>query len=308
MQSLLWAKIECMDTPPVCDYEGSDYQHEFWETGNRAYEDAAEALALKHLLPVNGKRLLELGAGAGRNTHRYAGFEHITLLDYSTTQLQQAIERHGTGVRFSYIAADVYRLPFAPNSFDAATMIRTLHHLAEPHIALEQVRACLGNGADFILEFANKRNFKSILRYLLRKQDWNPFSRQAVEFVELNFDFHPAAVKAMLRDAGFNVQRQVSVSYLRSGLVKRLLPLKVMTALEAVLQRVFSWNALSPSIFLKAAATGQVQPIRDQLDFRCPACGHFPLHDTPPLIICDACGRQYPFKDGMYDFRIETQS
>ena len=55
-----------MKTPPVCDYEGSDYQENFWEQGNRAYEDAAEEIALKRLLPSGSGHLLELGAGAGR--------------------------------------------------------------------------------------------------------------------------------------------------------------------------------------------------------------------------------------------------
>ena len=74
------------NTPPVCDYEGSDYQQSFWEQGGREYEDRAEAIALKRMLPGNGRLMLELGAGAGRNTPRYAGFDRIVLLDYSTTQ------------------------------------------------------------------------------------------------------------------------------------------------------------------------------------------------------------------------------
>lgn len=82
-----------MTTPPVCDYEGSDYQTSFWDQGGRQYEDLAETIALKRLLPAQGKLLLELGAGAGRNTPRYKGFEQIVLLDYSRTQLQQARER-----------------------------------------------------------------------------------------------------------------------------------------------------------------------------------------------------------------------
>ena len=64
---------------PVCSYEGSDYQASFWEQGNRAYEDGCEAVALKRLLPHEGKRLLELGAGAGRNTPRYAGFDRVVV-------------------------------------------------------------------------------------------------------------------------------------------------------------------------------------------------------------------------------------
>ncbi len=58
------------DRPPVCDYEGSDYQSSFWEQGDRRYEDQVEAIALRRLLPPGGKLLLEVGAGAGRNTPR----------------------------------------------------------------------------------------------------------------------------------------------------------------------------------------------------------------------------------------------
>jgi ubiquinone/menaquinone biosynthesis C-methylase UbiE len=163
-----------MDTPPVCNYEGSDYQSSFWEQGGRAYEDAAEDVALRRLLPVSGEHLLELGAGAGRNTPRYTGYQRITLVDYSHTQLEQARQRLGDNPRYTYVAADIYRLPFVEGSFDGATMIRTLHHMADARRALEQIRFALQPGATFILEFANKQNIKSILRWLLRRQAWNP--------------------------------------------------------------------------------------------------------------------------------------
>lgn len=83
------------DTPPIIDYEGSDYQSTFWDQSNRQYEDSAEMTALKRLLPPGGDLLLELGAGAGRNTPRYAGYKRVVLLDYSLTQLIQAQERLG---------------------------------------------------------------------------------------------------------------------------------------------------------------------------------------------------------------------
>ena len=183
-----------MKTPPVCDYEGSDYQERFWEKGNRAYEDAAEVIALKRMLPSGSGHLLELGAGAGRNTPRYTGFEQITLLDYSTSQLKQANERLGDSKKYRFVAADVYRLPFAPGVFSAATMIRTIHHLSDPLAAFEQLNTSMVDQGTFILEFANKRNIKSIFRYWMKKQDWDPFTLDPVEFVELNYNFHPKRV------------------------------------------------------------------------------------------------------------------
>jgi ubiquinone/menaquinone biosynthesis C-methylase UbiE len=296
-----------MKTPPVCDYEGSDYQEKFWGAGGRSYEDAAEALALKRLLPKSGRHLLELGAGAGRNTPRYKGFERITLLDYSTTQLKQALDKLGNGPGYRYIAADIYRLPFAPSTFDAATMIRTLHHFAQPQLALQQVRGCLADGAIFILEFANKRNIKSALRYFSGKQKWNPFNHEAVEFVQLNFDFHPAAVKSLLLDCGFRIEKQVSVSYLRADLFKRHLPQNMLSSFESVLQSAFSWTGYSPSIFLRSKAGGEITLPNTKAMFRCPACGHYPLEDTPPELTCDACGRTYPVRQGIYDFRVDRE-
>ena len=160
--------------------------------------DRAEAICC---LPQGGKRLLELGAGAGRNTPRYQHFEQIVLVDYSTTQLKQAVQKLGMSPRYRYVAADIYHLPFAPASFDAATMIRTLHHMADAPLALKQVEQVLCGQAAFILEYANKQNLKAMLRYLLGKQKWSPFTLEAVEFVKLNFDFHPKAVSKWLTDA-----------------------------------------------------------------------------------------------------------
>jgi ubiquinone/menaquinone biosynthesis C-methylase UbiE len=92
-----------MNHPPaICDYEGSTYQEDFWGRGGRTYEDFCEAAALRRLLPPKGgDLLLELGAGAGRNTPRYLGFERIVLLDYSRSQLLQARERLGVGPRYT---------------------------------------------------------------------------------------------------------------------------------------------------------------------------------------------------------------
>ncbi len=296
-----------MHSPPVCNYEGSDYQTSFWDQGGRAYEDAAEAAALRRLLPTDGQHLLELGAGAGRNTLRYTGFERITLLDYSRTQLEQARERLGENANLRFVAADIYRLPFAPGQFDAATMIRTLHHMADARRALDQVRQALQPGAIFILEFANKRNLKAILRFALRRQNWNPFTPEPVEFAALNFDFHPATVRTWLQLSGFHVERTLTVSHLRMGLLKRILPLKILVALDVLLQPTGNLVQLSPSVFMRCRAVpSDASPAGAQsgAPFRCPACAA-PLPDTPPRIVCAGCGREYPVEGGIYDFRVE---
>jgi len=304
------SKSPASGSPPVIDYEGSDYQSTFWEKGGRDYEDQVEAVALRRLLPAAGKLLLEVGAGAGRNTPRYGGFERVVLLDYSLSQLRLAQERLDRGERYVFVAADAYRLPFAPRQFDAATMIRTLHHMVEPQRALGQVGEALQPGGVFILEYANKHNLKAILRYALRRQDWSPFSLEPVEFADLNFDFHPQAVQNWLKACGFAVERQLTVSHFRIGLLKRWLPLRLLVALDALAQwSGDSWQ-LSPSVFVRARSVGQdvilpqdaILPYK-KLTFRCPACEHYPLDEAGESLLCSACARSWPIREGIYDFR-----
>lgn len=300
------------NTPPVCNYEGSDYQTSFWDQGGREYEDRTEAIALRRLLPKSGRLLLELGAGAGRNTPRYLGFDRIILLDYSRTQLEQAQQRLGRPDRYVYVAADAYRLPFVDGLFDAATMIRTLHHMADAPRALGQVRNVLRSGGVFILEFANKLNLKAVLRYLLGRQKWSPFSLEPVEFVELNFDFHPRAIRSWLRDLGFSIERTLTLSHFRVGFLKRVVPTGILVFFDSLFQWTGAWWQFTPSVFVKARRGERQGPHGVEtipalanlaMFFKCPDCGTFPLLDRKDHLECSNCKKKWEVRDGIFDFR-----
>ncbi len=250
--------------------------------------------------------MLELGAGAGRNTPRYAGYKRTVLVDYSRTQLEQARLRLGDSPRYIYVTADIYRLPFVDGLFDGATMIRTLHHMADAPKALSQVRQAMQPGAAFILEFANKRNLKSILRYWMGRQKWSPFTTDPVEFAALNFDFHPKAVFAWLDELGFKRERTLTVSHFRAGFLKRALPASLLASMDGFFQPTGAWFQLTPSVFVKATAVGGTKrdvPADPGLFFKCPSCSHSPLDERDGQPVCPSCGKQWGFKDGIYDFR-----
>ncbi len=300
--------METKNTPPVCNYEGSDYQTSFWDQGGREYEDRTEAIALKRLLPTSGRLMLELGAGAGRNTPRYLGFDRIVLNDYSRTQLEQAQARLGKSEKYIYVAADVYRLPFVDGLFDGATMIRVLHHMADAPKALRQIRNVLTPNGAFILEFANKLNLKAILRYLLGRQKWSPFTLEPVEFVTLNFDFHPQAVLNWLKELDFSVERILTLSHFRIGVLKRFIPTGILVFFDSIFQWTGAWWQLTPSVFVKAVGTRQASgSMKRELSvlefFKCPGCGHSPLADKSEYLECPNCKKKWEFKDGIYDFR-----
>jgi SAM-dependent methyltransferase len=292
-----------MPPPKICDYEGSSYRTDFWEHRGREYEDRVERLALRRLLPASGTRLLEIGAGFGRLTNEYDGYRQVVLLDYSFSQLEYARQHFGADGRYIYVAADAYRLPFRPGVFDGATMIRVIHHMADVPGVLQAVRRVLIPGATFILEHANKRNFKAMLRYALRRQDWNPYSREPVEFVELNFDFHPDYIAEQLRSGGFTIERRVPLSFFRLGLLKNTVPVAVLARLDNALQR--SGLLYTPSIFVKGAAIGETEKNLDLSGdalFTCPQSGDALVRDGDQLT-CQGCGLRYAIRDGIYDFK-----
>jgi ubiquinone/menaquinone biosynthesis C-methylase UbiE len=288
--------------PKICDYEGSNYRIEFWENKGRDYEDRVERLAIRRLLPASGRRLLEVGAGFGRLTDEYHAYQQVVLLDYSLSQLQFAQEQLGKSPRFVYVAADAYHLPFHPGVFDGATMIRVIHHMADVPSALAQVRRVLVPGSTFILEHANKRNLKAMLRYALRKQTWNPYDLKPVEFVELNFDFHPEFIHHALQAAGFSLQERVPVSFLRVETLKEKLSTDTLVKVDSMLQR--SGLLLSPSVFTKNVAVGHTPDNmkRDML-FACPDCGG-ELTREGDVMRCARDGQRWAVRDGIYDFKV----
>lgn len=293
-------------TPPVCDYEGSTYRTDFWEGRGRDYEDQVERSVLRRWLPHTGTRLLEIGAGFGRLTDEYKAFDQVVLLDYSFSQLQYAREHYGDS-GYLFVAANVYKLPFRPGVFDGATMIRVIHHMAQVDDALAQIRRVLAPDATFILEHANKRNLKAVLRHLTGRQDWNPFALDPVEFVELNFDFHPEYIRQRLEAHEFAVQTRIPVSYLRLGLLKRILPTKAIVALDSLLQR--TGLLYSPSIFIRSRTIGET-PRQLNIDdiFACPESGD-PLQREGDEMICTdtACGLRYAVSEGIYDFKAPVE-
>lgn len=295
-----------MNQRPVCDYENSDYQRTFWDAGTREYEDLCEARVIQRLVPGQGRLLLELGAGAGRNTGRYGGYDRIVLLDYSRTQLQQARQRLGESDRYLFVAADVHHIPFVPGLFDAATMIRTLHHLSDPPTALREIRRVLQPDSFFLLEYANKQNLKSILRFLLRRQAWNPFSRESVEYLPLNFDFHPASVRTWLSGSGFRIADQATVSHFRVSWLKKTIPARLLSYLDYLLGFTGNLWQLSPSVFIRTRTDSSGTKAPSGF-FQCPYCENTELSAGVPVsassLDCLKCRRRFPIREGIYDFK-----
>jgi len=296
--------VAANDAPPICDYEGSTYRTDFWEGQGRDYEDAVERIAIRRLLPGGGRRLLDIGAGFGRLADMYDGYEQVVLLVYSHSQLRYARERLGDD-RFIYVAADIYRLPLATNAVDTTVMVRVLHHIAEVPRAFAQIGRVLCSQGTFVIEHANKRHLKNIVRWLLPGKSMNPFDREPYEFAELHWDFHPTWVAERLAECSLSVEQRLSVSLFRSRALKRILPTSWAVSWDSMLQCVSAPLTLGPSVFNRArsAKDGDSGVVEMEYLFCCPDCGHEPLDRQREAMHCRGCGHEWPIKDGIYLFK-----
>lgn len=285
---------------PLCDYDGYDYQGRFW-TG-RDYEDAVERIALRRLLPAGGQRLVEVGAAYGRLSGLYETYDEVLLVDPAKSQLREAQKRLGHDRRYIFVVGDVYRLPLGTSVCDVALTVRVLHHLADLPTAFREIHRILRPEGRYILEYANKRNLRGVLRYLLGRSDRKPFSIQPVEYAPLHFNFHPRYVEEGLRDAQFSLETSLAVSSLRLALLKRVVPHSLLIRVDGLLQSRTASLKLAPSMFAMARAKKEHQ--EDDPLFRCPLCGGRRLEETRSSLLCPDCGRRWPTKDGIYDFGV----
>jgi SAM-dependent methyltransferase len=194
-------------------------------------------------------------------------------------------------------------MPFASQAFDCAVMVRVLHHLPDVLRAFQAIQALLAPGGCFLLEYANKRHLKAILRHLLQRGEPDPFDPEPYEFVELNYNFHPHYVEQRLQSAGFQIERQLSVSLLRLGLLKRCIPARILAAVDGLLQQPAASLKCSPSMFVKSLARPVASPQPLEQLFCCPRCRSRSLSQEPEALRCTACGRRWSTEGGIHDFR-----
>jgi SAM-dependent methyltransferase len=245
------------DSPPLATYEDLGYRDVFW--ASRSYEDACDRVALRALLPklpASGSRLIEAGAGFGRLAGEYQAFDAVVLLDASEVHVESARGELASDPRFAVALGDVLAIPEPDASFDVAVMVRVLHHFEDPGPAIRELGRIVRPGGALVLEYANKRNLKSIARRLLGRQSWSPFEPGSVAYKPFHYDHSPMSVRRALRAAGFRVERTRAVSLFRLPAITRAVSPELLARLEAPLQEPLGSVTPAPSVFVLARKLG----------------------------------------------------
>jgi ubiquinone/menaquinone biosynthesis C-methylase UbiE len=229
---------------------------DYWQ--GRDYEHAAEEKAIRTLL--KGKHFthaVDVGGGYGRLCLLLAEYaDSVTLAEPSQQQLDIAQEflRDHPKIERRLLQAD--NLKFKNATIDLLTMIRVMHHLPDPNPEFKEIARVLDPKGYFILEFANYAHGQNRLKHVLKGKRLplepvdirSPQNRRDDEIPFVNHN--PKTVIKQLAHAGLKVEKVLSVSNLRSGMVKKVLPKSLMVALEALLQPSLAKTYFGPSIFL----------------------------------------------------------
>ncbi len=302
------------------DYENYDYR-EFWQDDKRKYEDASERIALKKLMKgtehLEEKIFVDLGCGFGRLISEYKDFGHIILIDYSLSNLQNAKRRISDYVdakkieSIYFICADALNIPIKSSSIHFLISVRLIHHIKDISRYIAEISRILADSSTLVLEFANKKNLKNILRFFLGKSKQSPFDEKPLEVGDTILNWHPKTIMKYLDLNDFKITSKISVSNLRISILKRKLKLSLHLFLEKSAQFLFSFLLIGPSIFIKSLLQKEeYADIKDNKPFHivdiliCPKCKGLAVQIKGDSLTCASCSANYRLIDGIFDLRV----
>ena len=243
-----------MSEKVISDYNGYDYKKDFWENTDREYEDQADRMAIRKLLPKRMDKFADIGGGYGRLANEYLRRAHkVYIFDYSKSELKQAKEIYGDKIETK--AGDIYDLPFKENELDGLMMVRVTHHLKKMDKAMAELYRVLKPGGVAVIEVANKRTLPKMARFLLRKSDVNPFDKKVANYKEISkdgfYNYHPKYVEEIFDKTGFKTEKVLSVSNFRSRGLKKVFGTKNLVKMEDKAQKALAPIRFAPSIYYK---------------------------------------------------------
>lgn len=238
----------------IADYNGYDYKKIFWEDADRKYEDMADRLAIRRLLPEHMDTFVDIAGGYGRLADEYLDRAKVaTLFDYSETELAQAHELYGDKIHTQ--PGDIYSLPFADDSFDALMMVRATHHFNNMTKVSDELYRILKPGGVAVIEVANKKTLPKMFRYWFKKSDVNPFSLEPAHLCDLNeqgfYNYHPKYIEEVFKKSGFKIDKVLSVSNFRSAKLKKMFGTKNLVRMEKSAQKLLAPIRFAPSIYYR---------------------------------------------------------
>jgi ubiquinone/menaquinone biosynthesis C-methylase UbiE len=151
---------------------------------------------LESVIDLAGKRILEVGAGTGRDSETLSskGAE-VWTLDYSEESLGLMANHIEQPVRI--VCGDAFALPFASDSFDVVFHQGLLEHFTNPEDILAENHRVLKPGGHVLVDIPQRFHYYTLAKHVLMFFDkW---------FAGWETEFSPKEIESMVEDAGFEL-------------------------------------------------------------------------------------------------------
>jgi ubiquinone/menaquinone biosynthesis C-methylase UbiE len=225
---------------------------------------------VEHVLaegPVEGRRVLEVGAGSGRDSVRLAAAGAIAVvLDYSMPSLHTAravAEREG--VRPLLVRADALRLPFRDGTFDVVFHQGLLEHFRDPQPLLRENVRVLAPDALLLVDVPQRFHLYTLGKHvLIAMGKW--FAGWETEFTigELERLMRRSGVRIVRRYGAWMIPglfyRAVRLALLKSRLARLPLyprPIPVVTPLLDGIRRLWERTPFAFYTYFVVGALGR---------------------------------------------------
>jgi ubiquinone/menaquinone biosynthesis C-methylase UbiE len=170
-------------TEAVVVGEAPKFSREWFERIERHRYDAERFIhSVAQFTRYHGKKLLEIGVGAGTDHLQWAraGAE-CHGVDLTDAAIETTRDRLGLyGFKSDLRRLDAETLPFDDNSFDVVYSWGVIHHSEHPERIVSEIRRVLKPGGDLVGMMYNRRSvfvFRMWIRHaLLKGKPWRSFS------------------------------------------------------------------------------------------------------------------------------------
>jgi SAM-dependent methyltransferase len=177
----------------------------YWQDRTETIEEvyANEDRVLRQLegIPLEGRRVLEVGAGSGRDSLELAERgARVFVLDYvgSSFDVIRRLARE-RGLEVVCVCADATRMPFREDSFALVFHQGLLEHFRNPMPLLRENHRVTERGGHCLVDVPQRWHIYTLAKHvMIAVNRW---------FAGWETEFSPGELEARMRAAGFEIER-----------------------------------------------------------------------------------------------------
>ncbi len=175
---------------------------DFWkDSGDAADVYDNEGRVSRHfmsVMPLEGLRVLEVGAGTGRDGIFMASRgASVVSLDYSMQSLRMIAGQVPEGAGVDLCCGDAFSLPFEDGTFDLVFHQGLLEHFRNPEDMLAEHRRVLRKGGYILVDVPQRWHYYTAIKHLMIAAGrW---------FAGWETEFSPRQLERMLREQSFTI-------------------------------------------------------------------------------------------------------